>query len=137
MTLDNAIEYVSDRFVYQLDKASITDAWFVMREKSDNKMYGDCEDFALTVFWFMCCKSLLKFLWNLIITSRYELHAVKSNGSSIVNHCIGCYYGNWFDNWTKDEMNANHFFDKTKHVHSHKISRFVILSKLLFGYRYR
>lgn len=136
MGLDDAIEYVSERFVYQLDKARFTDAWYVMREQGGH-MYGDCEDFALTVFWLMSGKSLLTFLWRLLITSEYELHAVKSNGSSTVNHCIASYHGNWFDNWTKDEMNAGHFFDKTKHVHSHKISRFVIFSKLIFGYRYR
>ena len=136
MILDDALEYVADRFVYQLDKSTITDSWFVMREQ-DGKMYGDCEDFALTVFWFMSGKSLLKFLWNVLITGKYELHAVKSNNSDKVNHCIGCYHGNWFDNWTKNEMNASHFFDNTKHVHSHKFNRFVIFSKLLVGYKYR
>lgn len=136
MVLDDALEYVAERFVYQLDKATVTDAWFVMREQ-DGKMYGDCEDFAITVFWLMSGRRLFTFLWNLLITGRYELHAVKANGASVVNHGIGCYYGNWFDNWTKDEMNASYFFDKTKHVHSHKFSRFAILSKLLFGYRHR
>jgi len=136
MVLDDALEYVSERFVYQLDKARFTDAWFVMRERGEH-MYGDCEDFVLTVFWLMSGKALLTFLWRLLITGEYELHAVKSNGSDTVNHCIACYHGNWFDNWTKDEMDAAHFFNNTKHVHSHKVSRFVIFSKLAVGYRYR
>ena len=136
MVLDDAVEYVADRFVYQLDKALLNDAWFVMRER-DGHMYGDCEDFALTVFWLMSSGALFAFLWKLLVTGEYEMHAVKSNGSSTVNHCIGCYHGNWFDNWTKDEMGADHFFDKTTHVRSHKISRFVIFSKLLFGYYHR
>lgn len=136
MILDDALEHVSDRFVYQLDKALLTDAWFVMREQ-DGKMYGDCEDFALTVFWFMSGRSLFTFLWNVLITGNYELHFVKCNGSSTVNHCVGCYYQNWFDNWTKNEMNASYFFDKTKHVHVKKASRFVIFAKLLTGLPYR
>ena len=136
MMLDDALEHVSDRFVYQLDKALLTDAWFVMREQ-DGKMYGDCEDFALTVFWIMSGKSLLHFLWRVLITGEYELHGVKSNGSNAINHCVACYHGNWFDNWTKNEMNADYFFNKTAHVHGKKMSRFVIFSKLLFGYNYR
>jgi len=135
MTLEESIDYVNSKFIYKSDPVVSTDAWFVMRNKEDGFYYGDCEDFALTVFWFMSNGSIWTFIKN-ILNGTYKLHMVASNGDKN-NHCVGEFENLWFDNWTKKEFSKDEFFKLTNHKYGYQIKPFTIMCKLIIGLFYR
>jgi hypothetical protein len=133
MNIIDSVYEVQSKFGYVSDTTDINlDNWVVMKER-DGKYLGDCEDFALTVFWLMSGKNLIVFLWNLLVSGKYQLHGVCSAGSTQINHCIGSTDEFWFDNWTKEVFTKDKFFEKTKHVHMKRFGKFTIFSKLLLG----
>ncbi len=133
MNIIDSLYEVSVKFEYREDTVGIkNDNWVVMKEQG-GKYYGDCEDFALTVFWLMCNKSIFVFLWNLLISGKFQLHGVKSNGANDINHCVGSIGDFWFDNWTKEAFVQRKFLEKTGHVIGKRFGSLTIMSKLLFG----
>jgi hypothetical protein len=124
---------VAAKFDYRQDPDFLFDYWYVMKERN-GKLKGDCEDFSLTVFWFLAGKNLFKFLWHLLIKHDYKLYIVDSlNG----RHVIGCYDDLYFDNWTLKALPKEQFFRVTKHK---MVSRVTILNMwltLIFGFIYR
>ena len=136
MILQDAVDRVSDKFVYTNDPTVTSDAWFVMREM-DGRFHGDCEDFALTAYWIFSGQSMFKFLWNLLISRSYGLWGVRASDSAKVNHCVAEMDGLWFDNWTRRAMSEREFIAKTGHAKSYKFGSFAILVKLLIGLRFR
>ena len=63
MELTAAIKTVADRFTYTPDpKILIGDVWKVDEPAADGKFHGDCEDFSLTVFWYMCDKNIFSYI---------------------------------------------------------------------------
>ena len=135
MTLEESVDYVDSKFVYKNDASIINDAWFVMRNKGNGFYYGDCEDFALTVFWFMSGGSIWTFIKN-ILNGTFKFHMVASEGDKN-NHCVGEYIGLYFDNWTKQELPKDLFYRTTGHIHGYKIKPVVVLCKLFVGLFYR
>jgi hypothetical protein len=135
MTLDESIDYVASKFIYKNDPLILTDAWFVMRNKENGFYYGDCEDFALTVFWCMCGGSILMFIKN-ILNGTYKLHMVASNDNKN-NHCVAEFKDLWFDNWTRKELLKDEFFKLTNHKYGYQIKPFTIMCKLIIGLFYR
>jgi hypothetical protein len=135
MTIDESIDYVASKYVYTDDPSILKDAWFVMRHNANDSYRGDCEDFSLTVFWFLCCGSLFEFIKNIFI-GNYRFHIVASNGGGN-NHCVGEFNGFFFDNWTKQALPKRLFFEVTGHVYGHKINRFTVMCKLIVGLFYR
>lgn len=112
MELSKAIELVSGKFVYRKDQNFLVDSWSVMQE-SNGVYYGDCDDFVLTVFWYLADKNLVKFLWNLFVTHKYGVVWCKTYNGSL--HIVGKYDGLYFDNWTYAACNEQTFFTLTKH----------------------
>jgi len=113
MELNEAIKTVNDRFRYQSDSKFILDSWAVMQER-DGLLKGDCEDYSLTVLWYLNDCSLFKFIKNVIILHKHRMYYVKAlpdNGG----HAVANVGGLWFDNWTKEALTEDVFFEKTKH----------------------
>lgn len=134
MHVTDAVDYVAKRFVYKEDpKSWWPDYWFVMKEK-DGKMYGDCDDFAVTVLWLVCKRNLLKFFWHVLFTHKHKVYRVRSNNSSTYNHLIGRVDDYWFDNWTLKALDKETFFKKTGHKMPEKAWVFGFIYHLIFGY---
>ena len=115
MLLEDAVSYVSQKFHYKRDKKpflDLFDHWFIMKER-DGKFYGDCEDYSLTVLWFLCDKSLLKFIWYVLILHRYKLYRLFTISGEA--HIVGKVGDLWFDNWTLKAMPKAEFFKYTGH----------------------
>jgi hypothetical protein len=124
---------VASKFEYRADPEFIVDYWYVMRERN-GKLKGDCEDFSLTVFWFLAGKNLFVFLWNLLITHKYKVYLVDAvNGS----HIIGCYDNLYFDNWTLKALPKEEFFKVTKHKMNFRANVLTMFMPLIFGFIYR
>lgn len=131
MNLSNAITEVNKYFVYLNDKKSLLDTWKVMFKNNQGELRGDCEDYSLTVFWYLADQNIKTFLWNLFITQKYKLYSV--NTSFGVKHTVGSYEGVWFDNWTKRPLNETEFFFITGHKKKFRYFMPIMFLPLLKG----
>lgn len=113
MNINDAVDYVGKRFIYQKDPKVWGDTWHVLKLK-DNQFKGDCDDFALTCFWYYSNQSIAKFLFHLLITHKYKLYRCKDVNNGW--HVVGSVDDLWFDNWTKEALPREDFFAKTKHT---------------------
>ena len=136
MQLEPSISKVSEKYIYTNGPGIIKDAWFVMRSQPNGYYYGDCEDFSLTVFWYVSGGGLAAFLKN-ILTGEVKLHIVASDDGSGNNHCVGEYKGLWLDNWTQQALPKALFFESTGHVYGHRFNPLVVMCKLFVGLFYR
>lgn len=112
MDVSLAVMLVANRFQYKKDSNFLVDSWSIMKDKN-GVFYGDCEDFSLTVFWYLSNQSLFKFIWNLLISHKYKLIWCKTNTGEF--HFYGKVNGLCFDNWTKRTLPENVFLKETGH----------------------
>jgi predicted transglutaminase-like cysteine proteinase len=113
MELNEAIRKVNERFRYEADKNFILDSWSTLREDGEF-LKGDCEDYAIQTLWYLNDCSLWKFIKNVIILHKHRMYYVKAipdNGG----HAVANVGNLWFDNWTKEALPKDEFFDRTKH----------------------
>jgi hypothetical protein len=136
MQLNQAIEQVDQKFVYQADPRSFfTDYWFVMQEH-DGHLHGDCDDYSITVLWYMCNQNFWTFVWNVLILHRYRLHRVKTRTGEY--HVVAQVGNTWFDNWTRRPCGRQELFDQTGHQYAMWYLSPIIAWFMLWGYlRYR
>jgi hypothetical protein len=113
MNIYEAVKYVGERFVYESDPTTIGDTWQVLR-LNDEKFTGDCDDFALTCFWYVSDQNILRFVLHTFITHKYKLYRCKTINNEW--HVVGSFDGLWFDNWTQEALVRAKFFEKTKHT---------------------
>lgn len=70
------LELLNSKFVYKADKG---ESWKILKTVTNKKarqVYGDCEDYSLTLLWLLSKKSLFKF-WLNILSFRYVLWFCK------------------------------------------------------------
>ena len=134
MTLAECILYVNSRFTYKADDHFIIDKWSVMREVN-NTMYGDCEDYSLTVFWLLADQNLFTFLFNLLITHKYKMYQCKTKTGE--SHLVGSYGDKWFDNWTYKALPKDEFFANTGHRITFRLFSPMFILQLIKGFLMR
>ena len=77
------------------------DLWFVIKPNIETGLYqGDCEDYALSVlFYVICKKSWLRF-WMLLFMFEAKLcYVTTKNGGG---HAVLRFGDMYIDNWTQD-----------------------------------
>ena len=136
MKIYDAVKYVSEKFVYLSDKKMVAfDAWFVMPERPDGKLKGDCDDFALTCIWLACDRNIFKFILNVLILHKYRFYfSIAANGEK---HLIGYAQNCWFDNWSLEALPEDQFFKKTKHKKLFFFPSPTVLIFMVFGLFYK
>lgn len=115
MTIHDAVANVSGRFAYLADTLRWFDSWRVMPGAAQPRtvLRGDCEDFALTVYWLLCGRSLWRFLWRVLVTHEYGLHRCITMAGEA--HVVGVHRGLWFDNFTYRALPKAEFLESTGH----------------------
>ena len=74
------------------------DVWFVIKLNEQGMYRGDCEDYSLSVLYYVICQeSWLKFWW-LLFTFQAELCGCDTKGGG---HVVLRYGDMYIDNWTK------------------------------------
>jgi hypothetical protein len=132
MDIKQAIDTVNQKFHYQSDPRSFfTDYWFVMQEK-DGQLRGDCDDYSVTVLWYLCNENFWTFIWNVLVLHRYRLHRVETATGEY--HVIGEADGWWFDNWTCRACSRDELFAATKHKYLMLYLSPIIAWFLVWGY---
>lgn len=130
MQLKEAIDIISTKFIYKTDKFKYIDSWSILKE-TDGMLKGDCEDYTLTVFWYMCNKNILKFIWNVLILHKYRLYFVKTKSNE--GHAVGYADGYYFDNWTNEALLKDDFIKLTGHSFVWMYISPMIIIKMILG----
>ena len=78
------------------------DQWRI--PKVEDKILGDCEDYALGVLYYVVCEESLLAFWYQLIFGKAKIHYVNNNGGHAVLQVDGMY----IDNWTKDWVSKKH-----------------------------
>ncbi|TNE46860.1 MAG: hypothetical protein EP341_09570 [Sphingomonadales bacterium] len=81
MTVDPIQADLNIRFTYRADRG---ESWRILRDTG--QIWGDCEDYALTLIWLLEGQSTLRFWWALI-TFKYVLwqcHAPNGRGHIVL-----------------------------------------------------
>jgi hypothetical protein len=74
------------------------DVWFVIKLNEQGAYRGDCEDYSLSVLYYVICQgSWLKFWW-LLFTFQAELCGCDTKNGG---HAVLRYGDMYIDNWTK------------------------------------
>ncbi len=82
------------RFLYRPDKG---ESWQIL--KGEGHIYGDCEDYSLTLIWLAERRSMWRFWWALL-TFKYVLWYCRSPGGA--GHVVVWVRGHgWTDNICK------------------------------------
>ena len=108
------LETFNSLYEYRSEKG---DQWRILKQDSDGLMRGDCEDYSLSVLYYVIAeKSLFKF-WELLAT-RAKIHYVDNNGGHAVLQFDGKYIDNWTQEWvTKEHMESlGHKFHKRDYM---------------------
>lgn len=74
------------------------DVWFVIKPNEQGAYRGDCEDYSLSVLYYVICQeSWLKFWW-MLFTFQAEICGCDTKGGG---HAVLRYGDMYIDNWTK------------------------------------
>ena len=99
-----ANDIVSENFIYKKDSINYKfyDVWNV----AGPGWIGDCEDYALTVLWYMSDQNVFKFFYNLMINPSVTIWyvTIKSSGSG---HAILRYNDEYVDNIQRKWFSKN------------------------------
>jgi len=109
----DALEIMNKKFVWTSDSKtkSFRDHWRILDTDPD-KIYGDCEDFSLTLLYLINDKNMLRFFKDLIL-GRAKLYYVKykpSDNGHAVLYYRGAYVCNIYHQWCMREEMKNHKF---------------------------
>tara|TARA_S200002703_G_scaffold46390_1_gene40236 strand:- start:882 stop:1313 length:432 start_codon:yes stop_codon:yes gene_type:complete len=98
MKREDALAELNATWKYRYDSEQFNrpEYWTIMKEAPYE---GDCEDYALTLLWLMCDRSMFKF-WIALITNEAQIRRViTKNGGG---HAILKIGDDYCDNWTKE-----------------------------------
>ena len=91
MSIQSALADLNARFKYRSDRG---ESWKILKGKAS--IFGDCEDYSLTLIWLAEGKSLLRF-WLALLTFKYVMFYCKTPRG--VGHAILWVRGHgWVDN---------------------------------------
>jgi len=92
------LQHFNDCYKYKYDLKG-RDRWRVLKRDSDGMFRGDCEDYSLSVLYYVICKkSWLRFWW-LLATFQAEICGCQTKNGG--GHAVLRYGDMYIDNWTK------------------------------------
>ena len=112
--MDPHQQNLNARFYYRADSG---ESWRILKDLGD--VYGDCEDYSLTLIWMREGRSMWRFWWSLITFKYVLFYATVPSGGHVVVRRRG---GEWTDNIVRSWV--------TKLPSTHKI-RFPILPPMV------
>lgn len=104
------------------------DQWRI--PKIEDKILGDCEDYALGVLYYVVCEESLFKFWRYLLTGRAKIHYVKNDGEG---HAVLQVDGEYIDNWTKDWVSKRHMEAVGHKFHFLFYLTYQVALKMLYG----
>jgi len=125
MDYTDNVKFINDRFVYRRDKG---EKWQIMELSTDGKLYGDCEDYSLTLAFLHCGMSWRRFICALF-KREFDLYyctdKVTRGGHAVMRDRFG-----WIDNNVKEYVERSEIEKRFRIVKRYRFHR--VLIKLLF-----
>lgn len=126
MNIQQALKILNSKFVYTAETSRWIDKWRILR--GTDKLYGDCEDYALTLMWLVYNQSVIKLLVNLTLCKFVLWHVTSPSGEG---HAIVRYKQLYYDNIqrrgvTKDDLLAQGYKFKFPMLFPYAYLRLVI-----------
>ena len=108
------LETFNNHYSYKYDPKG-RDQWRVLKPNELGEYHGDCEDYSLSVLYYVICQESLFAFWYQLIFGEAKIHYVDNNGGHAVLQWDGEYIDNWTKEWvTKEHMESlGHVFHKT------------------------
>ena len=82
------------------------DQWRVLKPNALNEYHGDCEDYALSVLFYIICQGSWIYFWWLLFTFQAQLRYVVTKNDG--GHGVLRYHDLYIDNWTKAWVPRSH-----------------------------
>ena len=93
------LEKFNSLYSYKFDPKG-RDMWRVLKPNTLSEYHGDCEDYSLSVLYYVICReSWLKFWWLLLIFEAKLCYVITKNGEG---HAVLRYGDMYIDNWTQE-----------------------------------
>lgn len=93
MRKEETLKELNHKFIYKRDSKRWFDDWRILH--GDGKWEGDCEDYSLTLMWMLSDRSVVKFLWNILIMKHLMWFVKSPNGEGrAIVKIDGMYYDN-------------------------------------------
>lgn len=115
----------TERYVYKYDPSY--DQWRILKLE-DGKYQGDCEDFSLSVLYYVICNESLFAFWYQLIFGKAKIHYVDNNGG----HAVLQWDGMYIDNWTKDWVSREHMESLGHKFHKRYYLFYQVALKMLY-----
>lgn len=99
------LQHFNDHYDYKYD-AKGRDRWRVIKSDSDRMFRGDCEDYSLSVLYYVICRESWLRFWFYLFTFQAQLCGCYTKGGG--GHAVLWYRGQYIDNWTKEWVDRDH-----------------------------
>ena len=121
---------VVENFIYTTDMNQYAkrEAWYIMKEKP---YHGDCEDFALTILYNLCGRSVVKLLFSIFIGRSKICYTKSPKGGG---HAVLRYKGLYTDNWQDAWLTKQDYIDKGYTFNPVLFWAYTTSVKLFLGY---
>ena len=117
------LETFNNHYSYKYDPSY--DHWRILPA---NDLSGDCEDFALSVLYYVICNESLFAFWYQLIFGQAKIHYVDNNGG----HAVLQWDGNYIDNWTKEFVSREHMESLGHKFHKRDYLFYQVALKMLY-----
>ena len=95
----------NQHYEYKLDTRG-RDRWHVLKRDPDGVFRGDCEDYSLSILYYVVCRGSWLRFWLYLTFFRAQLcGCYTKNGRG---HAVLRYRGQYIDNWTKEWVSRDH-----------------------------
>lgn len=99
------LEELNSLFLYTSENR---DKWSIL--KLDRGLYrGDCEDYSLTVLYYLVCNESLLEFWKHLIIGKAKMHYVVTRTGD--GHAVLQVGDKYIDNWSKDWVDKDSMHD--------------------------
>ena len=135
MDAKEANKKVASKFEYVTDKKKygFVETWSVM-DTTQEIWRGDCEDYSLTVLWFMSGEKKSTFIKNILFNRDFRMHFVKYIPTG-EGHAVLSYKGEYCDNiqrkWFKKDSAAYKKYDWKFPVFGPVVCLNLVLGKII------
>jgi len=99
------LQFFNDRYAYKYDVRN-RDRWHVLKRDSVGMFRGDCEDYSLSILYYVICRGSWLRFWLYLITFRAQLCGCYTKNER--GHAVLRYGGQYIDNWTKEWVSREH-----------------------------
>lgn len=106
------------------------DSWRVLKADEAGMYQGDCEDYSLSVLYYIICKESWLRFWFLLFTFEAKLCFVMTENGG---HAVLRYGDMYIDNWTKEWVDKAHMESLGHQFHNWRFIPTTVAIKMMMA----